>query len=94
LPDVHGEDAVRDLNWLFKLIASIPFCSTKLPPRRLRQGRAVAKEESTRVAKTETFMANVYWYVVDFSGVGVYRGFVQDQLVKVAVNALETKKVK
>jgi hypothetical protein len=54
----------------------------------------VAKEESTRVAKTETFMANVYWYVVDFSGVGVYRGFVQDQLVKVAVNALETKKVK
>lgn len=55
-PEVHGEDVVNDWNWLFKLIASIPFCSTKLPPRRLRLGRAVAKEESTRVAKTEIFM--------------------------------------
>jgi hypothetical protein len=36
-------------------------------------------------------MANVYWYVVDFSGVGVYRGFVQDQLVKDGSQCLGNK---
>jgi len=38
----------------------MPFCSTKLDPRRLRLGRAVARDVKMRVEKTETFMGCNY----------------------------------